>query len=88
MSGIAEILHNWGVFVTGSDSTRSRITDKLASHGIYVTIGHDTNLVKKADLVVFSAAVKADDPELVVARKENITIVERADFVRIYYKNI
>ena len=88
MSGIAEILHNWGIFVTGSDITRSKITDKLGSHGIYVTIGHDTNLVKKADLIVFSAAVKQDDPELVVARNENITIVERSDFVRIYNKNL
>jgi len=85
MSGIAEILHNWGVFVTGSDCTRSRITDRLSSHGIYVTIGHDTNLVRKADLVVFSAAVSQDDPEMVVAREENITIVERSDFVRIYH---
>lgn len=84
MSGVAEILHNWGVFVTGSDITRSKITDRLSSHGIYVTIGHDPNLVKKADLVVFSAAIKQDDPELIVARKENITIVERSDFVRIF----
>jgi len=85
MSGIAEILHNWGVFVTGSDITRSKITDRLASHGIYLTIGHDPSLVKKADLVVFSAAVKEDDPELVIAREQGITIVERADFIRISY---
>ena len=58
MSGIAEILHNFGIFVTGSDVTRSKITDKLSSHGIFITIGHDTKLVSQADLVVYSAAVK------------------------------
>ena len=88
MSGIAEILHNFGIFVTGSDVVRSRITDKLSSRGIFVSIGHETNLVKKADLVVYSAAVKQDDPELIEAKKNNITTVERSDFVRIYYKNI
>ena len=92
MSGIAEILHNWGVFVTGSDSTKSKITDRLSSHGIYVSIGHETNLVKKADLVVYSAAIKQYDPELVEARENGITTVERADFVgyitRIYKDTI
>lgn len=84
MSGIAEILHNWGIFVTGSDATRSKITDRLSSHGIFVSIGHETNLVKKADLVVYSAAIKQDDPELLEARNNNITTVERSDFVRLY----
>lgn len=92
MSGIAEILRNFGIFVTGSDCTRSRITDRLSSKGIFVTIGHQTDLVKKADLVVYSAAVKQDDPELTVARLNNIKIVERSDFVgyltRIYKDTI
>ena len=92
MSGIAEILHNWGIFVTGSDAVRSRITDRLSSHGIFVSIGHETNLVKKADLVVYSAAIKQDDPELVEARNNNITTIERSDFVgyitRIYKDTI
>lgn len=78
----------FGIFVTGSDVARSRITDKLSSRGIFVSIGHETNLVKKADLVVYSAAVKQDDPELIEARKNNINTVERSDFVRIHYKNI
>ena len=92
MSGIAEILHNFGIFVTGSDCTRSKITNRLSSHGIFVSIGHETNLVKKADLVVYSAAVKQDDPELIEARLNNIKIVERSDFVgyltRIYKDTI
>lgn len=92
MSGIAEILHNFGIFVTGSDVTRSKITDKLSSHGIFITIGHDTKLVSQADLVVYSAAVKQDDPELLEAKKNNIEIVERCEFVgyltRIYKNTI
>ena len=92
MSGIAEILHHFGLFVTGSDCTKSRVTDRLASHGIFVSIGHSTSLVEKADLVIYSAAIKSDDPELVCARERNIVIVERADFVgfltRIYHNTI
>ena len=92
MSGIAEILHNFGIFVTGPDCMRSKITDRLASKGIFVSIGHDTTLVKKADLVVYTAAVKQDDPELIEAKNNNIKIVERCDFVgyltRIYKDTI
>lgn len=88
MSGVAEILQNWGIFVTGSDCTRSKITDRLTSRGVFVSIGHDTKLASKSDLIVYSAAVKEDDPELTYAREKNITIIERADFVRIYYQNI
>ena len=92
MSGIAEILHNFGIFVTGSDVTRSKITDRLSSHGIFVSIGHETNLVRKSDLVVYSAAIKQDDPELIEARNNNIKAVERSDFVgyitRIYKDTI
>lgn len=92
MSGIAEILHHFGLFVTGSDCTKSRVTDRLSSHGIFVSIGHSTSLVEKADLVIYSAAIKSDDPELVCARERNIVIVERADFVgfltRIYHNTI
>ena len=92
MSGLAEILRNWDIFVTGSDSTRSKITDRLSSHGIYITIGHDTSVVKRADLVVYSAAISQNDPEIIEAKQNNIPIVERADFVglitRIYKETI
>lgn len=92
MSGIAEILHSWGLFVTGSDCTKSKITDRLSSHGIYVSIGHSTSLVEKSDLVIYSAAIANDDPELVCAKHKNILSIERADFVgfltRIYNETI
>jgi len=88
MSGVAEILHNWGIFVTGSDCTKSKITDRLSSHGIFVAIGHDIALASKADLIVYSAAIKQNDPELVAARNKNIDIIERADFVRIFNQSL
>ena len=75
----------FGIFVTGSDCTRSKITDRLSSHGIFISIGHETDLVEKSDLVVYSAAIKQDDPELVKARELNISTIERSDFVRISY---
>ena len=81
MSGIAEILLHWGFSVTGSDSTRSTNTDILNDKGIKVTIGHDLENIKKADIVVYSAAIKQDDPELLEAKKLNIETVERADFL-------
>ena len=64
MSGIAEILKNWGFTVTGSDTNSSNITDALIRTGIPVKIGHDLDNVAKADLVVYSAAIKNDDIEL------------------------
>lgn len=81
MSGIAEILKNWNFKVTGSDSNRSEITDKLANNGINVTIGHDFDNLKKSDAIVYTAAIKQDDAEIILAKKNNIPIIERCDFL-------
>ena len=81
MSGIAEILNNWGFKVTGSDANRSEITDKLANNGITVTIGRDFENLKQADAVVYTAAIKQDDPEIIFAKENNIPIIERCDFL-------
>ena len=81
MSGIAELLHHWEFTVTGSDSTASEITKKLTENGISVTIGHDFDNIYKANMVVYSAAIKQDDPELIEARKLNIPIIERKEFL-------
>ena len=80
MSGIAEILNHWGFSVTGSDANQSEYTDDLISHGIPVKIGHDFENVKQADLVVYTAAINQEDPELVEARKAYIPTIERGDF--------
>ena len=81
MSGIAEILKNWGFTVTGSDSTSSENTDKLIQNNIPVTIGHNLIDLEKSDLVVYSAAIKSDDIELVRAKQLNIPIIERGSFL-------
>lgn len=81
MSGIAEILKNWNFKVTGSDANRSEITDKLSNNGIDVTIGHDFENLKKSDAVVYTAAIKQDDPEIILAKENNIPIIERCDFL-------
>lgn len=81
MSAIAETLHNWGCKVTGSDRTESTITDNLNSHGIKVTIGSDLENSKKADLIIYSAAIKDSDPEMVIAKENNIELIDRGKFV-------
>lgn len=81
MSGIAEILKHWGFTVTGSDWAESETTRKLNLDGIHVVIGHDINMVAKSDVVVYTAAIKPDDVELVRAKELGIPTIERADFL-------
>ncbi|MCF0124320.1 MAG: UDP-N-acetylmuramate--L-alanine ligase [Clostridia bacterium] len=81
MSGIAAILNNWGFHITGSDRVSSDNTDKLKDLNIKVTIGHNLADVALADIVVYTAAVKQDDPELLEAHRLNIQTIERADFL-------
>ncbi|MBS7262458.1 MAG: UDP-N-acetylmuramate--L-alanine ligase [Eubacteriales bacterium] len=81
MSGLARIMRSRGCLVSGSDRETSPTVESLISEGIPVSIGHDTALVRKADLVVFTAAIPADDPELVAARAEGKTVVTRAELL-------
>lgn len=82
MSGIAEILVNWGFKVSGSDMSESAMTEKLRSNGINVNIGQvKENITKDIDLVVYTAAIKSDNPELVEARNLGIETVERGKFL-------
>ena len=81
MSGIAEILYHWGFHITGSDMANSESVQTLVERGIHVTIGHNLDDVRKADVVVYSAAIKQDDPEMIEAKNHNIPIIERADFL-------
>jgi UDP-N-acetylmuramate--alanine ligase len=78
MSGIAEILHNLGYTVSGSDQSASATSHRLASLGIRVAIGHDASHVAGAEAVVTSTAVKGDNPEVIAARARRIPVVPRA----------
>ena len=78
MSGIAEILHNLGYRVSGSDQTDSPTVQRLAALGVKVAIGHDANHIEGAQAVVTSTAVLRDNPEVVAARSQRIPVVARA----------
>ena len=81
MSGIAAILTNWGFTVTGSDAFDSESVKSLLKKGIKVTVGHNLEDISKSDIVVYSAAIKKDDPEMIEAKRLNIPTIERADFL-------
>ena len=78
MSGIAEILHNLGYGVSGSDQNDSVTTRRLASLGIRISIGHDAGNILGAEAVVTSTAVGADNPEVIAARAKRVPVVPRA----------
>ena len=81
MSGIAEILANFGFQVTGSNNVESDATKKLEKSGIKVFIGHNAQNITNPDVVVYSAAIKQDNIEIITAKEKNIPIIERADFL-------
>ena len=78
MSGIAEILHNLGYTVSGSDQSDSATSRRLASLGIQVHLGHDAAHIAGAEAVVTSTAVKGDNPEVIAARARRVPVVPRA----------
>lgn len=81
MSGIAAILKNWGFTITGSDTADSENVQILMQKGIKVVIGHSLEDVANSDIVVYSAAVKQEDPEMLEAKRLHIPTIERADFL-------
>ncbi|MFG6465242.1 UDP-N-acetylmuramate--L-alanine ligase [Roseateles sp. BYS87W] len=78
MSGIAEILHNLGFQVSGSDAAESATTERLRALGLRVEIGHAAPHIGDAQALVTSTAVAADNPEVVAARARQIPVVPRA----------
>ncbi len=87
MYSIAAMLHNDGKNVTGSDLILSKNIEYLKELGLNITIGHNPDLVKKAELVIYTAAISPDDVELVMAKENNIECVERAVFLGEYTKD-
>ena len=79
MSGRARILRQWGYDVSGSDSSHSTLLDELATEGMVVGVGHTmTAEAASADLVVATAAVRADNPEVLAAQEAGRTVIKRA----------
>ncbi len=81
MSGIAEILHNLGYQVQGSDLNDNANVQRLRGLGMDVFVGHEAENVKNAQVVVISSAVKPDNPEVVAARHKLIPVVRRAEML-------
>ncbi|OCH97838.1 UDP-N-acetylmuramate--L-alanine ligase [Legionella jamestowniensis] len=78
MCGIAEVLHNQGYRITGSDLSESRSVQRLQSLGIQVFIGHRVENIVGADVVVRSTAVSTDNPEITAANDQLIPVIPRA----------
>jgi len=78
MSGLAEILIGQGYIITGSDQKSSEITEKLKALGVHISIDQKEDNIENPDLVVFTAAIKQDNPELIRARLLNINVIERS----------
>src|SRR5687767_2871777 len=81
MSGIAELLANLGYAVSGSDAKRSPVTDRLESLGVTVQTGHAAMNVGDADVVVYSSAVRPDNPEVAEARRRRVPVIPRAEML-------
>ncbi|MCX8034226.1 MAG: UDP-N-acetylmuramate--L-alanine ligase [Thermodesulfovibrio sp.] len=81
MSGIAEVLKNMGYTVTGSDIKESDTVRRLKSLGIKVCIGHSADNLDETDVVVFSSAVKSDNPEIIKAKAMGIPVIPRAEML-------
>ena len=81
MSGIAEILHNLGYTVQGTDIADNYNVDRLRKKGIKIHIGHTADALGEARVVVVSSAVKSDNPEVVAARSKLVPVVRRAEML-------
>ena len=81
MSGIAEVMHNLGYSVQGSDIAEGASVERLRKRGIQVFVGHDARNLGDAAVVVTSTAVKRDNPEVFAALDRRIPVVRRAEML-------
>ena len=81
MCGLAELLHDQGYRVTGSDLRAGPTVERLRTLGMDITLGHDATNVGSADVVVFSSAIRANNPELRAAERMKIPVIPRAEML-------
>ena len=86
MSGLAAVLLNNGFKVSGSDSKESKITNSLKEKGAEIYIGHKRENLQNVDLVVYTAAIPSDNPEILEAKENNIHLMDRAEFLGLIMK--
>lgn len=82
MSGIARVMVEQGIWVSGSDRVDSEVVQSLREAGVEVHLGHDARHVGDADVVIASGAVRSENPELVHARSLGLTVLHRSDALR------
>lgn len=83
MYPLAQILHAQGYFLTGSDNNETETLDAVRAMGIPVFVGQRAENIEGADLIVFSAAIMDDNPELVAARASGVPVLERSELLGI-----
>src|SRR5213592_133986 len=81
MSGIAEVLCNLGFVVSGSDVRRSKNIERLEKLNVRIAEGHSAENVQDAEVVVYSSAVKEDNPEVAIAKQKGIPVIPRAEML-------
>ncbi len=81
MSGIAEVMHNLGFTVQGSDLSQNANVDRLRALGLTISIGHEAENIENASVIVTSSAVKSDNPEVMAARARFLPVVRRAEML-------
>ncbi len=81
MCGLAELLHNQGYRVTGSDLQAGSTVARLQSLGVRISVGHDATNVGEADVVVYSSAVRQNNPELREAEQRKTPVIPRAEML-------
>ncbi|MDC0864897.1 UDP-N-acetylmuramate--L-alanine ligase [Rickettsiaceae bacterium] len=81
MSGIAEIMHNLGYIVQGSDISENANVTRLKNKGIKVFIGQNESNITDTSYVVISTAIKSDNPEVLAAKKNKIPVIRRAEML-------
>ena len=81
MGGIAEVLHNLGYTISGSDIKENLLTRRLREMGVPIEIGHDARHVEGCDVVTVSSAVSDENPEVIGARERRIPVVPRAEML-------
>ena len=79
ISGLAQYMHFKGHEISGSDISNSLITKKLQDLGINVTVGHNETAITDQELVVHSAIIRPDNPEVITAKAKNIQVLARRE---------
>ena len=81
MSGLAQIMHNMGFTIQGSDLNKNKNTDRLVKAGVKVFIGHQKENLKRATMIVVSSAIKKNNKELIFAKKKRLPVFKRGDML-------